>query len=203
MSSSENPLAFKSILSGIIVTVVGGVILAFIIRDAIFASQVGATPTPKPTATLEEMTPTNTAPAPTLTPAHTLTLTPTSPATARFSDVALCPRACKSNEDTRRFPEGTKKIYAQWRYENVPVGAHYVRSLTLEGLGDWVKYDCIWPGPAAGEDQVVFSEPQGFHSGNWELTISIDGTLLVQESFAVQGNNQDWSPMGTTTSCSD
>jgi hypothetical protein len=203
MSSSDNPLAFKNILSGIIVTVVGGVILAFIIRDAIFASQVGTTPTPKPTATLEEMTPTNTAPARTLTPTPAPTLTPTPPVTARFSDFALCPRACKQNEDTRVFPDGTKKIYAQWRYENVPAGAHYVRSLTLQGMGDWVKYECIWPGPAAGQDQVVFSEPQGFHSGNWEMTISIDDTFVLQETFVVQGNNQDWSPIGMIASCSD
>ena len=203
MSSSDNPLAFRNILSGIIVTVVGGVILAFIIRDAIFGSQVRTTPTPKPTATLGEMTPTNTALAPTLTPTPTPTLTPSPAVAARFSDFALCPRSCKSNEDTRVFPEGTKKIYAQWRYENVPVGAHYVRSLTLEGMGEWVKYDCIWPGPATGEGQIVFSEPRGFHSGNWEVSISVDGSLMVQESFVVQGNNQDWSPMGTTTSCND
>jgi hypothetical protein len=178
---------------------VGGVILAFVIRDAVFGSQMGTTPAPEPTATAEAATPTNTRPAPTPTP----TLAPTPLLAARFTDFALCPRACKSNEDTRTFPQGTKKIYAQWRYENVPLGAHYVRSLTLKGTGDWVKYDCIWLGPAAGEDQVVFTGPQGFHSGTWEMTISIDDALLLQESFVVKGNNQDWSPMGTVSSCYD
>lgn len=199
MSSSENPLALKNIFSGIIVTVVGGVILAFIIRDASSAPQLGTTPTPKPTATTEEMIPTDTKQAPTSTPM----LTPTPPVAAQFSAFVLCPRACKPNEDTRIFPEGIKKIYAQWRYANVPVGAHYVRSLTLEDMGDWIKYDCIWPGPATGEDQVVLSEPQRFHSGTWEMTISIDDTLLLQETFVVQGNNQEWSPIGTIASCND
>jgi hypothetical protein len=48
MKKADNPLSFKNILSGIIVTVIGGIILAYIIQDARF-SQQSPTPTPTPT----------------------------------------------------------------------------------------------------------------------------------------------------------
>ncbi len=191
MSSSDNPLAIKNLLSGIIVTVVGGVILAFIIRDAIFSSQPGTTPTPGSTSTMTENPPTETAQAPNPTVA------------AQFNDFIVCPQPCKGNEDVRTFPEGTKKLYAQWRFENVPVGAHYVRSWSLDGMGAWVKYDCIWSGPTVGVDEVVISEPRGFHSGTWEVTISVEDAVVLQETFVVEGNNQYWDPAGTIASCYD
>lgn len=47
MSTSESPLSFKSILSGIIVTVVGGIILAYILQNAKLApNEIEKTSTP-------------------------------------------------------------------------------------------------------------------------------------------------------------
>lgn len=45
MNKSDNPLSLKNILAGIIITVVGGVILAYIIQDAIFSPQQPTPPT--------------------------------------------------------------------------------------------------------------------------------------------------------------
>lgn len=195
MSSPDDPFAFKNILSGIIVTVVGGVILAFIIRDAIF-SHVNPAPTLAPTKTVEEISPTD------MQPAQTETLeTPTPEIQAQFTDFALCPRACKQNQDVRTFPDGTKRIYAQWRFANVPEGAHYVRSWILEDVGTWMKNDCIWSGPAMGEQEVIISEPKGFHAGNWGMTIEVNDQVVLRESFVVQGANQTWDPPGTVNTC--
>jgi hypothetical protein len=197
MSSPDDPFAFKNILSGIIVTVVGGVILAFIIRDAIF-SAANPAPTQAPTETVEVTSPTDTQPAPT----ETLT-TPTPESKVQFNDFALCPRACKQNQDVRTFPDGTKRIYAQWRFANIPEGAHYVRSWVLEDVGTWMKNDCIWPGPATGEQEVVVSEPKGFHAGSWEMTITVDDQVVLRELFVVQGANQAWDPPGIVNACDE
>ena len=76
-SANNDPLAFKNILAGIIVTVVGGVILAFFLQDARFApkpatrdiapSKQVPTATSRPTSTL----------GPTVTPLSVPTSTPT------------------------------------------------------------------------------------------------------------------------------
>ena len=74
MNASNNPLSFKNLIAGIIVTVVGGVIVAYIIQDARFGRQ-SLTPHPQlhtPTVIAETVH----VSTPTLIPIPTLTLSP-------------------------------------------------------------------------------------------------------------------------------
>ena len=57
MNTSNNPFSFKNILAGIIVTVIGGVILAYIIQDARFSPQQPTPIPPTQTLTLPSPTP--------------------------------------------------------------------------------------------------------------------------------------------------
>ncbi len=120
----------------------------------------------------------------------------------RISDFAACAAPClpNGNNAIRTFPEGTTKIYLQWGYANIPRGSHYVRRWTMDG-NEWVKYDCAWPGPDAGTDQVTLKEPGGLHAGTWELTIVVNDKVLLHEQVAVEGSSTYWSPAGTFTSC--
>ena len=127
-------------------------------------------------------------------PTTTLTLTP------RFYAFMACARPCDGTNSTRAFPERITKLHLQWRYENVPVGTHYVRAWTMTGQ-EWVRYDCTWPGPATGIDNVTLSEPDGLHSGVWEVTIALDGVVYMREQVIVEGNWTFWSPAGVFGTC--
>lgn len=125
--------------------------------------------------------------------------------TASFATIfnfLACMQPCleDGSNTTRNFPEKTIKVYAQWAYKNIPIGAHYVRSWTMNGQ-EWVRYDCSWPGPENGTDRVTLSEPKGLHSGIWEVTISVDRVVLLQEQITVQGNWTYWDPAGYFDTC--
>jgi serine/threonine protein kinase len=181
------------------------------------------TPTPAPPASSQQQPPANKmpsgagAPISTEPPAPTpVTPSPTapsnagnvpagqtnSPAPARIHSFLSCAQPCTENGSnaTRTFPAGAIRLYAQWKYENIPSGAHYVREWAMNGQ-TWIKYDCTWPGPASGIDEVTLKEPGGLHSGTWEVTIAVDGNVLLRERVMVEGNSTYWSPAGTFNSC--
>jgi hypothetical protein len=66
---------------------------------------------------------------------------------------------------------------------------------------EWVRYDCAWPGPEVGIDDISLLEPDGLHSGTWEVTISINGNVLLREQVVVEGNWSYWSPAGVFNTC--
>src|SRR6266852_3661498 len=118
------------------------------------------TPTPEPTAAPADATPTPAPPPPTAVP-------PPAPAPQpRMFDFIACRPACNGTNQSRVFPERSKEIWLQWKYENIPTGADYMRLWTLDGR-EWVRYTCKWPGPATGVESLTLSEPQGLHSGDW------------------------------------
>lgn len=71
----------------------------------------------------------------------------------------------------------------------------------MEGR-EWARYTCIWTGASSGtETQVTISEPDGLHSGTWQVRILIDDVELVNEKFEVVGNWTFWEPGGNFDTC--
>jgi RNA polymerase subunit RPABC4/transcription elongation factor Spt4 len=121
---------------------------------------------------------------------------------AKIYDFTACRETCLENgsNSTGTFPGGAQKIYARWAYENIPTGSHYVRKWTMDGR-EWVRYDCSWSGPETGIDDITLSEPDGLHSGTWEISITVDEVVLLREQIVVTGNWTFWEPAGVFYSC--
>lgn len=131
---------------------------------------------------------------PTITPSQSELPAP------KIYNFSACLNPCTGSNATRNFPEKTKKIYALWNYENIPIGSHYVRAWNMDGR-EWVRYDCIWYGPETGVSTVELKEPDGLHSGTWEVTISVDDKVLLREQIIVEGNWDYWYPAGIIDKC--
>jgi hypothetical protein len=131
---------------------------------------------------------------PSITASQSLSL---SPAMSGFN---ACLKLCTGYNSLRTFPEKTTKIYIQWHYENIPSNAHYVRIWT-QASREWVRYDCLWPNPSSGEENITLTEPDGLYSGEWTVTVYIDDKILLQENLTIQGNWKYWDPAGYFNSC--
>jgi serine/threonine-protein kinase len=125
---------------------------------------------------------------------------PPLPSLPKAYGFSVCPERCTGSNATRAFPERTTRIYAEWEFEGIPVGADYTRVWTMDGR-EWVRYHCIWPGPESGTDMVTLRESEGLHSGTWEFTLTADGVVLIRERFTVEGTWDYWAPAGTFESC--
>lgn len=161
------------------------------------------THTPTPTST-PTSTPTPTpmpTPMPTWTPAPLATSTPV-PA-PQIQNFAACPKPCQGDGSNaqRTFPAGTKIVYLTWVFQDFPIDAAYTRRWTLVGKGEWVRYECAWPGPASGIENLTLSIPGGIHAGTWEVTITIDNTEVLREQITVEGNWDLWDPPESFTTC--
>lgn len=122
------------------------------------------------------------------------------PQIQKINNFSACPESCTGFNATRIFPEATTKLYLQWDYEYIPINASYIRVWTMNGK-EWVRYQCAWPGPSSGTDRLSMREPEGFHSGTWEITITIDGVILLREQIEVEGNWTYWDPAGPQSGC--
>jgi RNA polymerase subunit RPABC4/transcription elongation factor Spt4 len=120
----------------------------------------------------------------------------------RFYDFSACKEKCLEDSSNARnsFSEKTKKVHLRWNYENVPEGGRYVRKWSMNGK-EWVRYECVWTGPATGVDEITLTEPNGLHSGTWEIEISINNQVLLQDRFIVEGKWTFWEPAGVFYSC--
>ena len=140
----------------------------------------------------------------------TATVTETAAATPRATllpgrvyDFQACPEPCDGSNTQATYPQKTQNIYLTWKYENIPVGAHYIRTWSLDGR-EWVRYDCIWNGQRNGVEIVnPLSEPRGLASGKWEMVIRVDDTELLRETITVEGKWDYWSPAGVFHTCYD
>jgi hypothetical protein len=192
MTTKDSPLDLRKIVAGIVITVVGGALLK-VTTDWV-PTLLGAEETPTPTATLPP-TPTPTeAPEPTPEPQASATPTP------RFFDFSACLAPCNGANAQISYPDGVTIIHIRWNYAGVPFGAHYVRSWTVDGL-EWVRYDCTWDGPSAGTDELSVFDASGLYSGAWQLTVTIDDVVVLQEDLIVEGDNTHWDPPGSFDSC--
>ena len=136
-------------------------------------------PPPDPT---ETPTPTLTPPEPSKTPTPTIT-----PQVPMMYDFSACLEPCTGSNTINVFPEATERIYVEWEFENIPIGADYARVWSMDGQ-EWVRYQCTWPGPSNGTDMVSLREPDGLHSGIWKVTITVNGMVLLEEHIQVEGN---------------
>jgi hypothetical protein len=171
-------------------------------------------PTLRPTATSLAVLPTDTPSiseptdsspedgAATETPSGDVTLTPTVEGEPSTENFYTCVGPCMSDGSNHQtaFAERSKIIYFTFEYENFPPGASYTRWWTLNGV-EWARYQCAWPGPASGVEQITLTEPNGLASGTWEVTITIDGVIVLQESLVVQGSWSYWDPAGFFGAC--
>lgn len=171
-------------------------------------------PTLRPTETVLAISPTATsaindptdAPADedasTATPTGEVTLTPTVEGAPSTKNFYTCTGPCiydGSNHQTT-FGERSKIIYFTFEYENFPAGASYTRWWTRNGV-EWARYQCAWPGPESGVEQITLTEPNGLASGTWEVTITMDGIIVLQETLVVQGTWSYWDPAGFFSAC--
>ena len=113
-----------------------------------------------------------------------------------------CLEKCEEDESNTIavFPEKITKIYLHWEYENIPSGAQYSRAWSNNGI-EWIRYECIWPGPADGVDNIAFIEPYGLRSGIWVITITVNGQVLLQKQIEIEGDWDYWDPAGTIYAC--
>ncbi len=162
-----------------------------------------ATPTSVPLDLNTGTTKTATIPAMTSTPPpETPASSPSpSPAPPKIADFQACLNPCNGANAEETFPEKTERIHLQWKYENIPAGAHYVRYWTLEGEGVWVKYDCTWSGPPWGQEDLELFDLDGLPSGIWTLVITVNGQIFMSEQIVIEGDWENWAPAGTFTSC--
>jgi hypothetical protein len=157
------------------------------------STQISASPTALKTEEMETAEATVTA---TLGPTPTLA---GDPVTRNFF---TCAGPCLADgaNDQGSFTERTEIVYFQFEYENFPVGASYTRWWTLNGV-EWARYQCAWPGPQSGLEQITLTEPNGLASGTWQVTITIDGVIVLQEILVVQGSWSYWDPAGFFSAC--
>lgn len=152
--------------------------------------------TPPPTATATEIA--------SATPAATATAPPTPSPTVgpSFSEILFCMNECRTDGANAQttFPGATTRLYVRWTYENIPIGAHYER-MWFNNDRLWAHYDCTWPGPTSGVDLITLTDPDGLHSGTWEMQIRIDNRLVVQQHITLTGNHVSWDPPGEFDSC--
>lgn len=173
---------------------------------AALAAQPSPTATPAATATpAPDLAATATAAARIMATSVASTLTAVAPTQARpsASNFAVCLEPCAWDRSNARrtFDAGVEKLYITFDYANFPTGAHYQRIWRLLGQGEWVRYDCAWPGPESGITDVTLTEPAGLHDGTWEVSIVVDGVTVLQETIFLAGNWDAWYPSGTFDTC--
>jgi hypothetical protein len=198
----------------IIITTAGGIIAAIVtgyfllqantrpIQISIAATQTHEAQSTSAAATLAAN------PTPTGSPAEvpTATLTASPLPQPRIYDFATCPDPCNGSNALTIFPPKTTVIYLTWKYENIPLNASYVRDYAQEKEGgggwlSWVTYDCAWTKPPSGSYDVSLYDGTGLASGNWRITISVNGVVLLQKTIFFQGHWKNWDPQGVFRSC--
>jgi hypothetical protein len=118
------------------------------------------------------------------------------------SNFYTCLTNCQSDGSNHQtsFPEKIEIIYFQFAFTEFPVGAPYSRAWYKDGA-EWVRYDCYWPGPEEGIENITLTDPLGLPSGTWNLVVTINGEQVLNESLTIQGSWSQWSPPGHFTSC--
>jgi hypothetical protein len=195
VKAKELEVGTKNVLVRIILGLLGlvfiGIALGLIFKLTL-QPQI-TTPTPE-TPTQE---------TPTILP-PTISNTPPPPPTAASNififSFQSCPTRCTGQNSQSDFPEGTKIIYLQWQYQNIPLNAHYVRTTKL-GDRTWANYDCFWPNSPSGIEEETLTEPNGLASGDWILTIYVNDELLLNQTIHVEGNWTYFDPAGSFQTC--
>ena len=167
--------------------------------------------TPEPTSTSiippdEDANPTESVAA--FTPTTALTSTPSGFPTAialpnpRITDFTTCLNECLSDGSNHQtsFPVKSEIIYFRFEFEEFPVSAPYSRVWYKDGK-EWVRYNCYWPGPESGVEEITLTDPLGLPSGTWNMVITINGVQVADETLTIEGSWNQWSPPGYFNSC--
>jgi len=170
-----------------------------------------ATAQPEPTnTTAAEATQADEADA-TLAPSETPGPTPTdsgyptaiplpNPSVSSFT---TCVDECLSDgsNDQDTFPAQIELINFRFEFEEFPVKAPYTRTwYNNDKL--WVEYNCLWPGPEEGVEEITLTDPLGLPSGTWNVVINVNGEEVLNETLEVEGAWNQWSPPGYLSTCS-
>ncbi|MBE2223801.1 MAG: protein kinase [Anaerolineae bacterium] len=137
---------------------------------------------------------------PTPTPIPTPTPTPIPPDSGlspRMWNARFCMSTCLNDGSNAVYslPANSTQVFVKWEYENVPVGAAYTRSWRSNG-DLWVVYDCAWNGPVSGTDEIrLWDREVGLRAGEWEMTVTVNGETVLQDSIIVEGNNNLFLPV--------
>ena len=119
----------------------------------------------------------------------------------RIYDFQACPEACDGANSQTTFPQKARDIYLSWKFENLPPGAHFVQTWSVDGR-EWVRYDCTWSGPQNGSETAYqLAEPHGLASGSWEVEIRVNDSVWLQETITVEGKWDYWDPAGVYHTC--
>ena len=131
------------------------------------------------------------------------TLTETPLVEQQFFNFSTClSEPCSNINSQYTFPEATKLVYLHWEFKNIPEGSQYIRRWSKDGA-EWIRYECIWPGPQDGAADIFLREPGGLASGIWVISITVDGIELLKQQFQVEGNWTYWAPAGLINACYD
>ena len=98
------------------------------------------------------------------------------------------------------FAAKTEIIYFRFEFDEFPVSAPYSRVWYKDGK-EWVRYNCYWPGPESGVEEITLTDPLGLPSGTWNVVITINGVQVANENLTVEGSWNQWSPPGYFNSC--
>jgi hypothetical protein len=170
-----------------------------------------ATSTPEPESEQDDTAATKTGeaePVSTFTPTAEVTATssgyPTAiplpnPTTSNFTTCLSDCLADGSNHQTS-FPVKTEIIYFRFEFDEFPFSAPYTRIWYRDGV-EWVRYNCYWPGPENGVEEITLTDPLGLPSGTWNVVITINGVQVVDETLEIEGSWNQWSPPGYFNSC--
>lgn len=102
---------------------------------------------------------------------------------------------------------GIKKVCVSFDYHNIPPGASVVREWNFLGTDRsqrllWVRYECAWDKPVHGRFEVDLREPGGLHSGIWEMSVLVDGEMVLRGEVDIPGSVTTWLPeVNTKTTC--
>ena len=193
---AASPTSRRQILSG----AVGAIML---VTGVYMSTKLPESPTATDTPAPASATPSPATP-PSPTPFPPTPISPTPVPAPRIYGFAACAEAegCDGSNPLTAFPPKTSDLYVAWKFENIPMGAHFVRTwAVLEKNQVWVKYDCIWSDPPSGSKIMSLYDVNGLYSGTWEFTITVNDVVLLQERISIQGNQKHWAPAGTRYTC--
>lgn len=185
-------------------TVLAGVAQATQKVAASATAQPAATETQAPQATQADEAEETAAPTETPGPTATSNGFPTAiplpdPSATNFTTcVAECLADGSNDQDS--FPEKIELINFRFEFEEFPVKAPYTRTWYREGQL-WVQYNCLWPGPEAGVEEITLTDPLGLPSGTWNVVISVNGEEVLNETLEIEGTWNQWSPPGYFNTC--
>lgn len=120
----------------------------------------------------------------------------------RTENFTTCVAECLSDGSNHQttFPEKIELIHFGFEFEEFPVKAPYTRTWYRDGKL-WVQYNCLWPGPESGVEEITLTDPLGLPSGTWNVVIEVNGELVLDETLTIEGNWNQWTPPGYFNAC--